>query len=424
MTDDDGIELRIRFDHVHGQLVLASIDSEAKAIRNERKTAAAADPAKANDPAGRPACDEDRTVDKLTVAEWRALGLLRLAERSAAEQPEGTAGVGVRHHRRGPRRHRHPLRPRPPRPRTARPRDDPRRRPAGSTTTTGPSSTAGGTRWPSSNPPGRGSDVTSPAGWPATPDCSRSSKTKTATPSTSADARARSHRRSAKPSCRATAPAPGPDAPPPPCRCTTPTTAPTAATTTSNPSSPNASSTTSSSTPNGIWITIDTNGTVHHWRPDGTEILANPTADHPGTVNALDAPARLTDRRLALGADPARDRPPTPLARRPLPPRRLHRSHPDPPRPRPPTHQPHPRRPDLNLTEDAGTRTQPREGGCGDVPRSVLRAAPHQPPTRQRTTHAQNRTERRLACPDRGAAATASTARSRTWEQGLSRRWG
>ena len=54
----------------------------------------------------------------------------------------------------------------------------------------------------------------------------------------------------------------------------------------------------------GIWITIDTNGTVHHWRPDGSEILANPTADHPGTVNALDAPQRLTDRRLALGADP------------------------------------------------------------------------------------------------------------------------
>ena len=38
VTDDDGIELRIRFDHVHGQLVLASIDSEAKAIRNERTT--------------------------------------------------------------------------------------------------------------------------------------------------------------------------------------------------------------------------------------------------------------------------------------------------------------------------------------------------------------------------------------------------
>ncbi len=55
----------------------------------------------------------------------------------------------------------------------------------------------------------------------------------------------------------------------------------------------------------GIWITIDSNGTVHHWRPDGTEILANPSADHPGTVDALDAPARLTDRRLALGADPA-----------------------------------------------------------------------------------------------------------------------
>ena len=116
VTDDDGIELRIRFDHVHGQLVLASIDSEAKAIRTERKTAGVTDPARVNDPNAVPACDEDRTVEKLTVAEWRALGLLRLAVRAARRAP----GVGVRHHRRGPRRHRHPLWPRPPRPGTAR----------------------------------------------------------------------------------------------------------------------------------------------------------------------------------------------------------------------------------------------------------------------------------------------------------------
>ena len=31
-------------------------------------------------------------------------------------------------------------------------------------------------------------------------------------------------------------------------------------------------------------------GTTHHWRPDSTEILANPSADH-GQVNALEAPA-------------------------------------------------------------------------------------------------------------------------------------
>ena len=139
---------------------------------------------------------------------------------------------------------------------------------------------------------------------------------------------------------------------------------------------------------NGIWITIDTNGTVHHWRPDGTEILANPTADHPGTVNALDAPRQAHRPAPRPRRRPRRNRPPTPLARRPLPPRRLHRSHPDPPRPRPPTHPPHPQRPQPQLR--TGTRAQPREDGCGGVPRSVLRAAPpdrrpDQPPTRATT---------------------------------------
>ena len=143
MTDDDGIELRIRFDHVHGQLVLASIDAEAKAIRNERKTAAAARSGQGQRPVdGRPACDEDRTVEKLTVAEWRALGLLRLAERSASEQPEGLqasgfdttvvvhVGIDTLY---GPDL----------------PDPAPTRPPM-----SGPNSTAGVTRWPNSNPPG------------------------------------------------------------------------------------------------------------------------------------------------------------------------------------------------------------------------------------------------------------------------------
>ena len=52
-----------------------------------------------------------------------------------------------------------------------------------------------------------------------------------------------------------------------------------------------------------IWITINSNGTTHHWRTNGTEILANPTPDH-GQIDALDAPDRLTHRRLTLGANP------------------------------------------------------------------------------------------------------------------------
>ena len=89
VRDEDGIEITVRFDHVHGELVVASIDAEAKAVRAERGNAAAADPAEANDPTGRPACDEDRTVERLTQAEWRAEGLLRLAARASRETPEG-----------------------------------------------------------------------------------------------------------------------------------------------------------------------------------------------------------------------------------------------------------------------------------------------------------------------------------------------
>jgi hypothetical protein len=52
-----------------------------------------------------------------------------------------------------------------------------------------------------------------------------------------------------------------------------------------------------------IAITIDHDGTTHHWRPDGTEIQANPTTPLTST-DALIAPERLTARRLALGANP------------------------------------------------------------------------------------------------------------------------
>jgi hypothetical protein len=89
VPDDDGIDMHIHFDRIRGELVLAAIDTEAKKIRGERANAAAVDPTDVNDPDGVPACDEDRTVEKLTQAEWRALGLLRLAERSAKDQPEG-----------------------------------------------------------------------------------------------------------------------------------------------------------------------------------------------------------------------------------------------------------------------------------------------------------------------------------------------
>ena len=44
VRDEDGIEITARFDHVHGELVLASIDAAAKQVRTERADAAAARP--------------------------------------------------------------------------------------------------------------------------------------------------------------------------------------------------------------------------------------------------------------------------------------------------------------------------------------------------------------------------------------------
>ena len=69
----------------------------------------------------------------------------------------------------------------------------------------------------------------------------------------------------------------------------------------------------------GIWITIDTNGTVHHWRADGTEILANPTADHPARSTPSTPPPCSPTGDSPSAPTPTRP-PPTPLARRPLPP--------------------------------------------------------------------------------------------------------
>ena len=94
VTDSDGMDITVRFDHVRGQLVLAAIDSAARQVRRERKTAAPVDPADVNDPTGIPGCDEDRPIERLTQAEWRAEGLLRLAEDFAADTPEGLRPSG------------------------------------------------------------------------------------------------------------------------------------------------------------------------------------------------------------------------------------------------------------------------------------------------------------------------------------------
>jgi hypothetical protein len=285
VTDDDGVEVRARFDHVHGQLVLAALDAEAKAVRTERAAAAATDPASANDPDGIAACDEDRTVEALTTAEWRALGLLRLAERSAIEQPEGLRRSGfettvVVH--------------------------------VGIDTLYGPdmADPASG-----SNRPERDERCElEPSGVRVRRDIARwlacdaglltviedqdgnplhlGQRRNPVPPALRRAVHAR-HRTCAWPGCVATAvqvhhihhrSAGGHDDVEnlvPECfehhrqiHC------------------------------DGISITRDPDGTMHHWRPDGTEIAANPAAGQPPIADALHAPVRLTQRRLALGADP------------------------------------------------------------------------------------------------------------------------
>jgi hypothetical protein len=291
VTDDDGVELRIRFDHVHGQLVVASIDSEAKAIRTERAKAAVIDQANANDPDGRPACDEDRTVEKLTVAEWRALGLLRLAERSAAEQPEGLqasgfdttivvhVGIDTLY---GPdlpdpagstvdgRTDRH------------RQRDE-----MAELEPTGTRLRRDVARWLACDA-GLLTVIEDRDGNPL-----HLGKRKNPIPPAIRKAVMARYRTCAWPGCVATA---------------------VQLHHTQHRSDgghddienlvPECLEHHQTIHTQSISITIDTDGTIHHRRPDGTKILANPTADHPTTANALDAPDKLTTRRLALGANP------------------------------------------------------------------------------------------------------------------------
>lgn len=72
IRDEDGIELRARFDHVHGELVLASLETAIAAVRAEREHAAALD---------------GPAPMKLDRSQWRAEGLLRLCETAPNSSP-------------------------------------------------------------------------------------------------------------------------------------------------------------------------------------------------------------------------------------------------------------------------------------------------------------------------------------------------
>ena len=72
VRDEDGIELRARFDHVHGELVLASLETATAAVRAEREHAAALD---------------GNTAVMLDRSQWRAEALLRLCETAPSSSP-------------------------------------------------------------------------------------------------------------------------------------------------------------------------------------------------------------------------------------------------------------------------------------------------------------------------------------------------
>jgi hypothetical protein len=100
IRDHDGVDLRARFDHINGELVLASLDAAAALVRSERAEAASvAAPVAASLAGGataqfRPASVDDIGRVRLTHDQWRAEGLLRICESSAAARPTGIQRSG------------------------------------------------------------------------------------------------------------------------------------------------------------------------------------------------------------------------------------------------------------------------------------------------------------------------------------------
>jgi hypothetical protein len=90
-TDEQGITLVARFDHVDGALVLASLDETTQQVRDERRSAA---PIDGPPPAGVPASVDEVPAERLTQSQWRGHGLLRLARH--ADDHETLAGLPTR----------------------------------------------------------------------------------------------------------------------------------------------------------------------------------------------------------------------------------------------------------------------------------------------------------------------------------------
>ncbi len=270
IRDEDGIELRARFDHVHGELVLASLETATAAVRAEREHAAALD---------------GPAPMKLDRNQWRAEGLLRLCETAPNPspptlQPSGFTAQLVVHV----------------------PVD----------TLIDPADISG-TYTSDSDGAANAGDVLEPAGVAIRRDAARwlacdaglltvledgngdplhlGRRAITITPQQRRAVHAR-HRTCAWPGCTATVVQihhrhhrafGGHDDVEnlvPECRYH-----------------------------HGlvhrrnICVTTDSDGTVHHWRPDGSEILANPSALDPPGVTALEASDNLRERQRHNGID-------------------------------------------------------------------------------------------------------------------------
>jgi hypothetical protein len=83
-VDEHGVTLVARFDHVDGALVLASLDETTQQVRDERRSAA---PIEGPPPAGVPASVDEVPAERLTQAQWRGHGLVRMARHTDDHAP-------------------------------------------------------------------------------------------------------------------------------------------------------------------------------------------------------------------------------------------------------------------------------------------------------------------------------------------------
>lgn len=93
--DTDGVELRARFDHVNGALVLAALDAVTASVRAERRDAEPMEPRRRS-PMARPASVDEVPAEGLDREQWRAQGLLRAFELAGSSLPTTTTRTGFR----------------------------------------------------------------------------------------------------------------------------------------------------------------------------------------------------------------------------------------------------------------------------------------------------------------------------------------